>query len=227
MFSSNTSLDSSVGTVVFTTPGTYSWIVPYEVTSISIACIAGGGAGSNNSPAASSVRGGSGAGGAAAYANSVSVTPGETLTVVVGDGGAGTNDVGNTGGESKVTRSTTNLVRVTGGEGGRNPGGGSERESNGGTVAVGTGGSGGNGSAPANIGGSVYAGGAGSFSGGNQGNDTGASLISGSGPYGAGTTGAPSYVSYGSTYPSNLLNGNPGGVRIIWGSGRSYPSNAT
>lgn len=65
----------------YTTTGTYEFIVPQGVTQISAVAISGGGAGGI----------GGGAGGNLSY-NTFSVTPGETLTVVVGKGGVGVGD---------------------------------------------------------------------------------------------------------------------------------------
>ena len=63
----------------FTTPGTYSWIAPSGVRSISVVAVgSGGGAGWLYS----------GGGGALAYKNNIAVTPGSSYTVVVGLGGA-------------------------------------------------------------------------------------------------------------------------------------------
>jgi hypothetical protein len=60
-----------VGSAVYTTPGTYSWVAPVGVKSVSIVAI---GAGGN----------GSGGGGGLGYKNNYSVTPGNSYTVVVG-----------------------------------------------------------------------------------------------------------------------------------------------
>jgi hypothetical protein len=109
----------------FPTPGTYSFTVPTGVTSICAVAIGGGGGG------ASDVNdGGGGGGGGLQYRNNVAVTPGETLTVVVGEGGApGVNAA--TGGSSGVYRSGTQLVYATGGAGARSqfggPGGAASR----------------------------------------------------------------------------------------------------
>ena len=102
----------------FPSPGTYSFIVPTAVTSISAVAIGGGGGG------ASDVNDGGGGGGAGLqYRNDIAVTPGETLTVVVGSGGApGVNAA--TGGSSGVYRSGTQLVYATGGSGARSQFGG-------------------------------------------------------------------------------------------------------
>jgi len=70
------------GQQAYTTPGTYTWVAPARVTSVSVVCVgAGGGAGT--------YFGGGGGGGALAYKNNVSVIPGQSYTVVVGAGGLG------------------------------------------------------------------------------------------------------------------------------------------
>jgi len=95
----------------FPTPGTYSFTVPTAVTSICAVAIGGGGGG------ASDVNDGGGGGGAGLqYRNDIAVTPGESLTVVVGSGGAaGVNAA--TGGSSGIYRGGTQLVYATGGSG--------------------------------------------------------------------------------------------------------------
>jgi len=102
----------------FPTPGTYSFTVPTAVTSICAVAIGGGGGG------ASDVNDGGGGGGAGLqYRNDIAVTPGETLTVVVGSGGApGVNAA--TGGDSGHYRRGTQLVYATGGAGARSQFGG-------------------------------------------------------------------------------------------------------
>lgn len=73
--------------VLYDTPGTYSWTAPAGVTSVSVVCIGGGGSGSRGySPATNQSRqGGGGAG--LGWKNNISVTPGQSYTVVVGQGG--------------------------------------------------------------------------------------------------------------------------------------------
>lgn len=66
---------------VYTSSGTYNFEVPSGVTSVNILCIGSGGC---SYPGAPGFAGGSGGGGAFAYSNGVSVTPGETLHVNVG-----------------------------------------------------------------------------------------------------------------------------------------------
>ena len=94
-----------------------SFTVPDGVTSISMLCIGGGGGGGG---CGNTYSGGGGGGGGLAYANNVSVTPGETLTVRVGGAGqAGSRDGnGGTGGQSSVFRGPNPLCSVNGGSGG-------------------------------------------------------------------------------------------------------------
>ena len=68
------------------TPGTYSFIVPDGVNTISVLAVGAGGAGDDGN--AGDGGGGGGAGGACAVASNVAVIPGNTITVVVGTGGA-------------------------------------------------------------------------------------------------------------------------------------------
>ena len=110
----------------YTTPGSYSFVVPAGVTSLTASVYgAGGGAGSIYFCGDGWVGGGGSSGGY--YTNqTIAVTPGETLTVVCGAGGAGgyvggacqSGQNGTAGGSSYVARGGTNLVIATGGGGG-------------------------------------------------------------------------------------------------------------
>ena len=138
----------SIGQSSFITPGTFSWTVPTDITSISVVTVGGGGGG------ALAIVGGAGGGGALAYVNHISVTPGETLTVGVGTSGIGATTatgIGSTasnGGNSYLKRGATSLVEAGGGKRGNNFNiDGNRNGGTGGTVIVGTGGSGGNGGA--------------------------------------------------------------------------------
>jgi hypothetical protein len=170
----------AVGQSSFTTPGTYSWTVPTDVTSINVVTV-GGGAGGGYSRGT-----GSGGGGGLAYVNFISVTPGETLTVGVGTGGKGQNfsGIGSTatnGANSYLKRGITSLVESGGGIiGGSSLAGGD--------VIVGTGGKGGGGNLDS--GGGVQpagGGGAGGYSGpGGRGAQFAGNGFSGQGGGGAG-----------------------------------------
>lgn len=74
--------------ILYDTPGTYSWTAPAGVTSVSVVCIGGGGAGTRGTSPSSEDqlrRGGGGAG--LGWKNNITVVPGQSYTVVVGDGG--------------------------------------------------------------------------------------------------------------------------------------------
>ena len=70
----------AIGQQAYTTAGTYTWVAPAAVTSVSLVAIGGGAYG--------------GGGGGLTYKNNQTVTPGASYTVVVGAGGAN-SDGGN------------------------------------------------------------------------------------------------------------------------------------
>lgn len=256
-----------VGQQAYTSSGTFTFVVPAGVTSISAVCVGGGGGGGNDTD--DTEPGSGGGGGGLAYQASIAVTPGESLTVVVGSGG-GSNTAG---GQSRIHRSGTNLVAANGGGGGQSPDDGNAGGA-GGTVVVGTGGAGGNGGTtsdgPSN---GAGGGGAGGYSGtggtGQSASGTPASTASTTGGGGgggqnaggggvgilgttgqngtAGASGVGGGAGSGGTAGSNSGTNNGAGgayggggagaaggdtpgsgaggaVRIIWGTGRSYPS---
>jgi hypothetical protein len=92
--------DTSINPPVaeYTSPGTYSWTCPSGVTSVNVVCIGGGGGGGMaTSPSASYRDGGGGGGGGLGWKNNISVTPGQSYTVVVGSGGNGASAIGQNG----------------------------------------------------------------------------------------------------------------------------------
>ncbi len=141
------------GQTIYTTAGTDSFVVPSGITSITVKMwgAGGGGGGGGNASAG-------GAGGAGGYATStLTVSPGETLSLAIGgggDGGVGSTNSGaggGGGGYSAVRRSTTPLLVAAGGAGG---GGGGRNSGNVGGAGGGGGGStGANGSASGTSGG--------------------------------------------------------------------------
>lgn len=250
------------GGQAYTTPGTYTFTVPSGVTSISMVAIGGGG----DSPLYFSGprRSGAGGGGALAYLNAYSVTPGQTLTVQVGAGGAGDTASGQAGGASYVRNGATTLIQAGGGEGGGSSGGagGTASGISGyvgyaggrggdlnqvGTQGAGSGGTGGQpgpfisssqgeGGGGGGAGGYGVAGGSGLGGPGSATSGTGGGG-GGTGIYGSSVAGASALHSAGALYGggggarSTLIRGTgvPGGsgaVRIIWGTGKSFPSNA-
>ena len=91
---------------------TYNWTVPDGVTSISVVCVGGGGGGQPEHD------GSSGSGGSLAYKNNIAVTPGETVTVIVGGGGFEQNWGGNygmVGEDSKIDYGGAVLCSAKGG----------------------------------------------------------------------------------------------------------------
>lgn len=70
------------GQQAYTTPGTYSWVAPACVTSVSVVAVGGGGGGAQ-SPGWSRGGGGGGLG----WVNNISVTPSNSYTVIVGSAG--------------------------------------------------------------------------------------------------------------------------------------------
>ena len=200
----------AVGEITFPIPGTYSWTIPDGVTSVSVVCI-GAGAGGNGSDVASSFAAGGG-GGALSYKNNLSVTPGASITVTVGEGGRSYSKYNAKGtyGDGGDSSFGTDCV-AGGGEQGwysNNPGVG-------GTVGAGDGGgAGGDGGYENNLG-QGGGGGAGGYSGaGGEGGDTtytgGVAGSAGSGGGGGGSgVGGVALFSLGA-----------GGVGI-WGEGTS------
>ena len=269
---------AAVGQSSYTSSGTYSWVCPQGVTSVCVVVVGAGGSGNTYHD------GQGGGGGALSWKNNISVTSGQSYTVVVGAGGNGTcvdNQAGQTGGQSWF--SSTSVCHAYGGLGGKNgsnqsPSVAATRLSgdgggNGGVLtanrggATGAGGYSGNGGnsaytntavpdAPAGGGGSggYYPDAQGSFggggvgilgegasgatppstnpngygrggsNGGDAGNVTlGSGVRSNGGLYGGGGGGgAPD--AYTGTCSGN---GGGGAVRIIWGSGRAFPSTNT
>lgn len=183
-----------------------SWEVPAGVTSIDVIVVGGGGGGGAGryggeiNPPTTCFGGGGGGGGGSGYKteeNSVSVTPGQTLTITVGSGGSGGGSggtAGSSGGASSITGDGVS-VSANGGSGG---GSGSKG------VDGGTGGAGGhNGSAGSN-------GGVGNCCAllGGAGGSGGAAIYS---TYGAGGGGGHGYDTY-----SNGCTGGAGYILITY-----------
>jgi len=249
--SSNVVTPLAVGQEAFISAGTYSWIAPAGVTSVCVVCVGAGQAGGGFQGS----RQGAGGGGLA-YKNNIAVTPGNAYTVVVGAGGPYTATGGVAGGLSSFTASFGTCTAGggsggTGGspsgvyDGGGNGGNGSGSSGGGGGGAGGYSGAGsGGGSGAAGAGGA----GAGGNNAGTRGIGGGGVGILGQGANGTanggggsgGTTGATSpgsggSVEFGGTYGGGgggVTNdfggaGGVGAVRIIWGSGRAFPSTNT
>lgn len=83
------------GGVLYATPGTYTFTVPYNVYTVHAVLVGGGG---SSSVTAMNTQGGGGGGGALAWSNNIAVTPGATLTVVAGGPGSSSTFLGITAG---------------------------------------------------------------------------------------------------------------------------------
>lgn len=117
MSGSNVFIPHKRNKVTFTSPGSTSFVVPKGITEIRATLVGGGASGGKGSVST----GGHGGSGGTCKEVILNVTPGETLTVVVGAGGAapGTNNnPGNPGGNSSLAGSFGTVI-ARGGYGGR------------------------------------------------------------------------------------------------------------
>lgn len=233
------------GEAVYTTPGTYTFVVPTGITSVSAVCV--GGSGGNQ------IWDCGGYGGNLRYKNNIAVTEGDSLTVIVGAGGAGPSGTGGNssfvdvsvvcarGGQAVGGSQTGTDAGDGGGNGGASytsPGGG---QHHGGGGAGGYSGNGGNGDNGYYIGPAQSGSGGGGGGGGGQYNQAsgrggGVGLygegVNGAGGSNGGTGGAgsggnstnPQYVvatqqyggGAGSDWYGQAQAGAPGAVRIVW-----------
>jgi len=219
---SNSVTTVAQGQQAFTTAGTFSWIAPAGVSSISVVAVGGGGSGclylSNYNTG--------GGGGGLGYTNNYSVTAGNSYTVQVGAGGlpgGNSNPPVSNGGDSYFV--STGVVKGGGGIS-ANPnnaaGGTYTGNSNNGLNPAGTGAGGGGGGGVQFGGGGVGILGQGSNGAGASGNaDVG----------GGGSGGSNGNSGLGGTYGGGAgynSTGGVGAVRIIWpGTTRSFPSTNT
>jgi len=200
-----------VGQQQYTTTGTFSFVVPDGVTTISAVCIGGGGGGSGGDGGRVQTNNGGGGGGLC-YGR-IPVTAGETLTVVVGAGGTSSSgNPGTSGGNTTISRGANTLLSALGGTGGTERNGGTAAGGNyiiGGTVVNFGGGAGGSGGAGANSSGGTGGGGAGGYSGaggaGGPFNGSGAPGAGGGGGGGAGYSGTT----------AGTMGGGGGGTGIL------------
>lgn len=100
VFQNQRSFGTAPGQQEYTTAGTYSWVAPAGVTSVSAVCIAGGAGGVGYPSGTYAMSGGTGGG--LGWKNSITVVPASSYTVVVGAGGVGVaySATGGTGGDS-------------------------------------------------------------------------------------------------------------------------------
>jgi hypothetical protein len=192
----------------YTSPGTYTWVAPADVYSVSVVAVGGGG------PGIDSWANSAGSGGGLGWKNNIRVTPGTSYTVQVGAGGRSDTSATQIGATGSYTGgnsyfNTTNTVAGYGGgnANGYSTGGPNANGYGGGYVGDG-GGAGGNATEyQAGAGAGGYIG-----RGGNSRETWNASTINGG--YGGGY--------YSSTYGS----GAGGGVGLNGITGYSSPGNA-
>ena len=104
-----------------------SWVVPSGVTSMSAFLVGGGGGGaghleSGQSGITNTGSGGGGAGGSTLWAETIPVTPGELINIIIGNGGSSGTSLGASGGNGGTTsirRGSTPILEVAGGGGGK------------------------------------------------------------------------------------------------------------
>ena len=193
----DTSSGEEEGDIIFNTPGSYTWTAPQGVTAVAAVTIGGGGGGTNSD---------GGGGGGLGWNNNITVVPGQTYTVVVGQGGAGADGSrgdSNNGEDSWFIDSDT--VRGSGGthHGGGFAGDGGNSGGSGGSF----GGGGGAGDYSAALQGGGGTGGSSSLIGGGAGGG-------GVGVYGAGDTGSNASDSNETTQgaePAIVIYGGGGG----------------
>ena len=125
LLNSNYSFGQIVET--FSTPGSFTWTCPANVTQVVVDCWGGGGGGGNS--ANNTINGGSGGGGGAYAKKTFSVVPGNAYYLTVGGGGTGAPAYSNVaalyGGDSwfntlNSVPTSNNAVLAKGGSGGFN-----------------------------------------------------------------------------------------------------------
>ena len=212
---STVTITPPVGQQAYTSPGTFTFTVPDGCTSISAVAIGAGGGGAGGD--GGRVQANTGGGGGALCYGTIAVTAGESLTIVVGTGGAaGNGNDGSNGGNSTISRGVTALLTAGGGQGGpersipSGPGGTYTIDASVTNSGGGNGGAGGAGSDT--VSGGSGGGGAGGYSGagGTGGPYTGSGATAGAGGGGGGGSG---YPGTGAT-----IAGSGGGTGIL-GSG--------
>lgn len=223
IYGDQTGSDGRGAQALYDAPGTYQWTCPDNVTSISVMVVSAGQQG--RFPGASTTQMVAGAGGNTRYRNNIPVVPGQVYTIKVGNGGttgsvpAGTamttiNDYLSSAFEIVAGLSVAESTTVTGDVGGRNGAAGLN-----GNVSSGT-----------------YGGGySATFT--SNGTQQGAAGISANGVnwlnarYGLGNSldgspmgGGGSCRTTGDNGSKFYGRGGNGGVKIIWGKGRAWPT---
>jgi len=198
----------------FTTAETTTWTAPAGVTEVEYLVVAGGGGGGNGYDNG----GGGGGGGGMALSGTLSVTPGNSYTITVGDGGAGgVGDPGvgfrsNANGATGSNSVFASITALGGGAGGGSRTGGSPGAAQVGSTTAPTGGNGnGGGNAGDGGGGATGAGTENTSTGGTGGAGLTSAITGSSTVYSAGGNGADNITSTGAAGANNTGNGGGGG----------------
>lgn len=204
-----TTVRSDTASTIYIIPGTFTWIAPLGVTSVSVLAIGGGGGGAGGDS------GGGGGGGAFSARNAITVVPGTSYSLRVGAGGNGGGAGRGSGGPGGFSGfGSPEVATAAGGQGGgflsSGPGGsGSNGQFNF------TGGSGGSASDSGGGGGGAagYSGNGGAGGAGNAGGAPGVAGTSGTG--GGGGGGGGGYYSVDVTNNLYAPGGSGGSVGIL------------
>ncbi|MGV8151919.1 MAG: LamG-like jellyroll fold domain-containing protein, partial [Candidatus Nanoarchaeia archaeon] len=191
------------------TTSVLNWVVPEDISVITIEAFGGGGAGGGSG---TNAQGGSGGGGGQVAIKNISVSPGQKFNISIGAGGtpgAAGNNPGGTGGNTTFSNGSGNLVVAIGGSGGAG---------NSGTIGLG------------NLSGSIGdiirwggSGGIGGAAGGGGGGGAGTTVNGTTTTTSTGGAGGSLYGGTGGNGATNA-NGNPGNNYSAGGGGGEYGS---
>ena len=116
----NIDMSGSEGTQLYTSAGSYTWTVPDGISKVLVTASAGGGGGAGDvDEGRGSIvyGGGNGGRGGNCYKYEVSVTAGEEISIVIGNGGGGTEHNSHATAGSGGTTKFGNAITLSGGEG--------------------------------------------------------------------------------------------------------------
>jgi DNA-directed RNA polymerase specialized sigma24 family protein len=104
--------------IIFNETGNTNWTVPEGVTEVEVLVVGGGGSGGSQLGVSTATGAGGGGAGGLIYNSSYSVTPGESIDIVVGEGGTAYTSGSDLQGDNGDDSSFGTLVAVGGGGGG-------------------------------------------------------------------------------------------------------------
>lgn len=219
-FGLTASVGAPPGQQAYTTDGTYSWVCPAGVTSVSVVAVAAGAPTEQNSN-----RRGQGLGGCLSYKNNITVVPGTSYTVYITQGSWASITPESYFKNTSTVQALGQSTRV--GDGGGNGGNGGPAIDGGGG-AGGYSGNGGNGGATAGSGGgggggAIYLWNASSIINGAGGGGVG---LLGQGSNGAAGTGSSNSATGGGGGSGGSSGGSVSGNNYAYGNGGNYGGGA-